>query len=201
MIDYRSNGFILIVCAVLWVVIVLRFMINAATTEREYVPPTASQQAITKFVKSQLDSLQSRSFSEGIELCGFVYEDEAGNLDTTEVYVGETASCSYEYRWPLDVRPVAGYHTHGSYNPAYDDEAPSVVDMEQDIEFRIDGYVSTPGGRLWRIDWQEERAIEVCGEGCLTQDPKYRPCPADRPAPQYTLAALKTRITVDAASC
>ncbi|MDJ0641738.1 MAG: DUF4329 domain-containing protein [Erythrobacter sp.] len=201
MIDYRSNGFVLIVCAILWVVLGARFLINSATTEREYVPPKASQQAIESFVRSQLDSLQARSFAEGIELCGFVFEDENGNLDTTEVYVGETASCSYDYRWPLDVRPVAGYHTHGGYNPQYDDEAPSIFDMEQDIEFRIDGYVSTPGGRFWRVDWQNERAIQICGEGCLAQDPKYRPCPADRPVMQYSLAELRTRITVAEANC
>lgn len=201
MVDFRSNGFILTVCAVLWVVLAARFMINAATTEREYIPPTASQNAIESFVRTQLNSLQARSHAEGVELCGFVYEDEAGNLTTTEVYVGDVDSCSYEFRWPLDVRPVAGYHTHGSYNPQYDDEAPSIFDMEQDIRFRIDGYVSTPGGRFWRIDWQNEKAIQICGEGCLDQDPDYRPCPADRPGRQYTLAELRSRITVNEALC
>jgi len=201
MIDIRSNGFAIAVCAAIWLLIVLKLIFDAVASEREYVPPHTSQDVIQSFVKTQLDSLQARSFKEGIELCGFVYEDEAGKLDTTETFVGDIDSCSYEYWRRIDVTPVASYHTHGSYNPDYDDEAPSLTDMEEDIEFRVDGYISTPGGRLWHVDWQEERAIEICGEGCLTQDPNFRPCAADRPETQYTLATLRRRKTVHQVDC
>ncbi|MEM9501876.1 MAG: DUF4329 domain-containing protein [Pseudomonadota bacterium] len=201
MFNFRSNGFVLTVCAVLWVIIALRVLMNSANAEREYVPPVASQDAIQSFAKAQLDRLQSRSFSESVEYCGFIWEDGDGNLDTSPVFRGEEATCGYEFQWPLGVKPVAGYHTHGGYDPRFDDEVPSITDMEGDIKSRIDGYVSTPGGRLWRIDWQEETAHQICGEGCLSQDSDYRPCAGYLPEPRYTITSLQARIENDPGQC
>ncbi|MEM7664627.1 MAG: DUF4329 domain-containing protein [Pseudomonadota bacterium] len=201
MVDFRSNRFILTVCAILWVVIALRVMTRNADIEREYIPPVASQDAIQSFAKMQLDRLQTRSFSEGVEYCGFIWEDEEGNLDTSDVFRGNEARCGYEFQWPLGVKPVAGYHTHGTYDPRFDDEVPSITDLQSDIESRIDGYVSTPGGRLWRIDWDEEVAFQICGEQCVTQDPTYQPCEGYLPQQSYTLSSLQDRIENDPGRC
>ena len=69
--------------------------------------------------------------------------------------------------------PVASYHTHGGYAEGYHSELPSGTDMKSDRRLRIDGWVATPGGRLWHVDSDTMTVREVCGRGCLPQDPAY----------------------------
>jgi hypothetical protein len=45
--------------------------------------------------------------------------------------------------------------------------------MEGDADEGIDGYVATPGGRLWYIDTVDMVASQLCGIGCLPRDPKF----------------------------
>ncbi len=97
--------------------------------------------------------------------------------------------------------PLASFHTHGSHSSDYDSEVPSLTDIQSDISSQTDGYVSTPGGRFWHIDWRKQRAQMVCGEGCLPQDPNYTPCPADALAQQYTLADLNRRARQPVRQC
>jgi hypothetical protein len=89
--------------------------------------------------------------------------------------------------------PLASMHTHGAFDPSYDSEVPSLVDIEGDIASQLDGYVATPGGRLWRIDWREARAEQVCGKACLPQDRAYRPCADDPVSASYSLQQLRKR--------
>ena len=88
---------------------------------------------------------------------------------------------------------VATLHTHGTYNVNYDSEAPSVVDMEADIGEQIDGFIGTPGGRVWYIDWDTEMASQICGEQCIAQDPNYRKDRWGQLARSYTLGELQAR--------
>ncbi len=45
--------------------------------------------------------------------------------------------------------------------------------MEGDEDEGIDGWVATPGGRLWYIDTTDMVTFQICGIGCLPSDPEF----------------------------
>ena len=49
----------------------------------------------------------------------------------------------------------------------------SPEDYESDEDEGVDGWVATTGGRLWFIDTNDMIASQICGIGCLDQDPKF----------------------------
>ncbi len=71
------------------------------------------------------------------------------------------------------MRLVASFHTHGSYSPYYASEWPTTQDVLTDASTGIDGYIATPGGRLWHVDTDTMTVRDLCGRGCLPQDPRY----------------------------
>lgn len=195
----RNTAMILVLCAIAWVVIVIRI----AQHEPAYEPRaiTSAREDVQEFARQQLQSLQRRSFSEGREFCGVIVEDAGGKLSTLDVAEGDIANCQYDYQGQVGITPVASFHTHGGASIQYDDEAPSLQDLQSDISSRMDGYLATPGGRFWRIDWQSQTANLICGEGCLAQDPNYRSCPAHEPAAQYDIKRLQKRFRNTPSSC
>lgn len=195
----RNNAIILALCAIAWVLIVIRI----ARHEPAYEPRTivAAREDVQEFARQQLQSLQRRSFAEGREFCGVIVEDAGGRLSTMDVAEGDIANCQYKYEGRAGISPVASFHTHGGASIQYDDEAPSLQDLQSDISSRMDGYLATPGGRFWRIDWQSRTANLICGEGCLAQDPKYSACPAHEPASQYDIKRLQKRFRNAPATC
>ena len=65
----------------------------------------------------------------------------------------------------------------------------------------IDGYIATPGGRVWLNYLDEEVSFQLCGAGCIHTDPNYRPCPAFPPAAEYTIESLEARADRDTGEC
>ena len=187
----RTTKLIFLFCALLWAGIVLRNVLDRKGTE-DFVS-TVSQEEVQRFAKTTLNSLQERSFRDDIELCGIIYEDSNGNLGVTGNKDGDVATCDISYFDEPGMAPVASFHTHGKHSLRYDGEAPSLVDMRSDISSQMDGYISTPGGRFWRIDWENAVAVQICGEGCLEQDPTYETCPSYVPADMYTFDGLRDR--------
>lgn len=55
-----------------------------------------------------------------------------------------------------------------------DIEVPSLEDMIGDIEEGIDGYIETPGGRLWFNDARARRVTLLCGSECVASDRWFR---------------------------
>ena len=96
---------------------------------------------------------------------------------------------------------IASYHTHGAYDPRADSEVPSPGDVEADFQEGVNGYVSTPGGRFWRIDAAHGVADMICGEGCLAVDPTYTACDAFAPKERYSVAELEARARLDTGRC
>ena len=47
--------------------------------------------------------------------------------------------------------------------------------MEGDEAEGIDGWVATPGGRLWYVDSSDMVTSQICGIGCLPMDPDFIP--------------------------
>ena len=124
------------------------------------------------YIKVVLTDLQVRSFAQDREICGYLGLDREGRLTHTEPQLGTEASC----RLPM-VPPgftlVASFHTHGTYSPYYASEWPTTQDVATDASDDIDGYISTPGGRLWHVDTDTLTVTQICGRGCLPQDPRY----------------------------
>lgn len=195
----RYNTLIYTAIAILWVVIVVRAAFDRKQPEDFIV--TVTQSDVQAFAMAQLDAMQTRSFAEKVELCAIIYEDSKGDLDITDVIAGDEATCDLRYFDKPGMAPLASIHTHGAFDEGYDSEVPSLIDLEGDIADEIDGYVATPGGRLWRIDWQKARAQLVCREGCLQQDTAYRPCPHDAISVSYSLPQLTARNLRPVANC
>lgn len=191
MFEGRNAKLVYTAIAIIWVVIVVRAAFNVKGPEDFVV--TVVQSEVQAFARERLNAMQARSFAEKVELCAIVFETSTGELDTTEVKVGDEATCDLRYFDEPGMAPLASIHTHGAFDENYDSEVPSLIDLEGDIESQIDGYVATPGGRMWRVDWRQERAMQVCSEGCLQQDPAYRPCPGDPIAPAYSSPQLTAR--------
>lgn len=176
---------------ILWVAIVVHLAFNRKDPEDFVV--TVSQADVQAFARVQLDAMQARSFAEKVELCAIVYEDSEGALQSSEVRAGNEATCDLRYFDEPGMAPLASIHTHGAFDQDYDSEVPSLIDLDGDIESQMDGYIATPGGRMWRVDWEQARAVQICGEGCLRQDPAYFPCAADIISETYSRAQLAAR--------
>ncbi len=160
-------------------------------------PPGSSQSlsgspAEVSFMKAQLNALQPRSIAEDREYCGYLGTLPNGDFAISPPKRGAPAGCTPNTP-PANLRIIASYHTHAAYAPRYDSEVPSATDLEGDISEGINGYVSTPGGRLWFTDGAARSTLQICGAGCLSADPRFRP-ERDNPVRQsYTLAGLRQR--------
>jgi hypothetical protein len=148
----------------------------------------AQEKAELTLVKTTMQDLQQRSVNDNLEYCGFIGYDPRGQIRATIALAGGRASCWSQQ--PDKLRVVASYHTHAAYDPAYFGEVPSTQDMESDAQQGIDGYVSTPGGRLWFIDTDRNMTYQICGPGCLPQDPNFELGQDGPIAQSYTYSKL-----------
>ena len=152
-------------------------------------PPAAQADA---FARSFLNTIQARSFRERRELCGYFIQQSDGRIAATEPVPGTFASCAQPA--PRAGEGIfASYHTHGAYGPQYDNEVPSLTDLLSDFEFGLDGYVSTPGGRVWRIEFDSRDTLQVCGQGCVAVDPGYVPDNESGILQRFTVDDLRRR--------
>lgn len=163
---------------------------SLSMTASSAVAQNAAELAVARGVLLQL---QPRSFSENLEYCGYIGRMSGGQLAATEVTRGDTWGCLSRGSEDRFVEVVASFHTHAAFDRAADSEVPSTDDMRGDMEERVNGYVATPGGRLWYIDWQRAVATQVCGLGCMGQDPGFIPGDAGPIAQSYTLQQLQAR--------
>lgn len=186
-------------CAVAFVVIVARAYMNVKGTDA--LQPTLPQSEVQSFARTELDKLQSRSFSDDLELCGIVFETSDGELGVSRPRDGDEASCDIAYFDEPGMVPVASFHTHGQHSLKYDGEVPSLVDIESDMATGMDGYIATPGGRFWHVDHETGIANLVCGEGCVSQDPNYTPCRSDVIPETLTVEQLRTRFSSPRLPC
>lgn len=147
----------------------------------------------TGFAKAVLSQLQSKSIREDREYCGYIARRDDGTLIATTARRGQLDHCTP--RLPReDVELVASFHTHGAYDYDADSELPSPEDLEADIFEQVDGWVSTPGGRLWFNDHETATTRQICGIGCLPSDPAFERGVAGRIENRYTLRGLYDRI-------
>ncbi|MEL1250396.1 DUF4329 domain-containing protein [Aurantiacibacter gilvus] len=187
----RPTLILFVICGLAWGAIVLH---RVSDTLGSVVTEASVPQAeVQEFARARLAEMQQQSFDHDIELCGLVAENSAGELVARTTRVGDEASCDAAYFDVHSLLPRATMHTHAAFNPDYDSEVPSTIDVQGDMTSGIDGYVSTPGGRFWHVDGRAGIARQVCGEGCLPQDSDYDPCDALPPQREYTLQGLRER--------
>lgn len=124
------------------------------------------------FVKELFNDIQPLSIRKNREYCGYIGYDFDGRLTATEPHKGRKGSCLSPEPDILETI-IASYHTHGAYSSRYYNEVPSGVDMEGDEEEGIDGWVATPGGRLWYVDSSDMITTQICGLNCLVADPEF----------------------------
>lgn len=153
------------------------------------------QDDIDLFAIAFLDSIQAESIAERREFCGYFFRDDAGRVQATPPRAGTFATCSMPAPRPGD-GVIASYHTHGAYGPRYDNEVPSVTDIQSDVQLGLNGYVSTPGGRVWRVNRRTRDTQQLCGLGCVTRDPGFVPRDESSVLPRFSLIQLAIRTGV-----
>jgi hypothetical protein len=156
------------------------------------VAQEASEMAAARAI---LMELQPRSFAENREYCGYIGILPDGRHMATEVTRGRRDSCLSRGDESRFLEVTASFHTHAAFEWDADSEVPSVEDVLGDMEEGVDGYVATPGGRFWFIDGARGVARQICGLGCLGQDPDFVEGAAGPIAMQYTLEQLRARAT------
>lgn len=144
------------------------------------------------FAVSFLNALQPQSIAERREYCGYFFRTADGGVAATPARPGTFASCNMPAPRPGQ-GIFASYHTHGAFGREYDNEVPSVTDLQSDFSFGIDGYISTPGGRVWAIDNATRSARQICGLGCVFVDPGFVPVDESGVRQVYTVAGLQQR--------
>lgn len=133
----------------------------------------AQDTAEVRLIKSVFAEINPISIRENVEYCGYIGLDDAGALIASAATLGEEATCLADD--PDEIAVITGsWHTHGGHSLDYFNEVPSIGDYEADEVEGIDGYVATPGGRLWYIDTLDATISQLCGIGCLPMDPAFR---------------------------
>ena len=133
----------------------------------------AQSAAEIRLATEMLAEMQLPSFNNDREYCGYLAINDDGELVATPISEGEQSSCQYD--GPEDgFLMIASIHTHGRYDADVPAEFPSVGDIEADEDEGVDGFVATPGGRLWYVDTEDMVVRQLCSLNCLPQDPRFR---------------------------
>lgn len=146
----------------------------------------------TEFVTALLTNLNPLSIEFNREICGFVVRRPGGELESTKVSWGTEATCASS-PVPPGYEVLSSWHTHAAWGRGYDGEVPSTIDVEGDMRLGVNGWVSTPGGRLWFVNGQTGDTHQVCGRDCLPADPNFFPEEHGPVEKRYTLQALRLR--------
>jgi hypothetical protein len=151
----------------------------------------AQESAEVRLVKQVMAQALPLSFKANREYCGYIGYDRNGTLKSSRVTRGKRDEC--EPRWPNNLDVVASWHTHAAYDVEAYSEDPSVTDIEADEDEGVDGYVGTPGGRLWYVDTQDMVVSQLCGLKCLVSDSRFRKGAEGKIAQSYTYRQLLQR--------
>ena len=168
----------------------LGLVVLVSCTEDVQPPILATTSDVDAFATTVLNGIQPTSIAESREYCGYIFRREAGGLAATAPRRGSEDYCDLP---EPDNNVIASYHTHGGYSEDYDNEVPSTDDVIGDFEAGIDGYIGTPGGRVWLVDFDAQIARQLCSETCITSDPTNDPENAGFVPQSFTLDELRAR--------
>ena len=167
---------------------------SVATAAALLISPAAQAQDAreTQFMMGLMESMNQLSVRFNREVCGFILQDAQGNYSSTKVSWGGEASCA-STSLGSGARAVSSWHTHAAWGLGYDGEVPSIQDVEGDMRFGVNGWVATPGGRLWFVDGTTGAMNQICGRDCLPVDPNFYPQEHGPVANNYSLDGLYQR--------
>ena len=171
---------------------VLPIALLSACTQQSVsrVIPSAGQVDLAKQV---LATVQPISLQENVEYCGEIGLNARGQIVASGAARGRVNTCKSNESSNI-VTVTASYHTHGGFSQNYFNELPSMSDVNADLSEGIDGYVATPGGRIWFVDTTARRVTQICGLGCLPQAANFVE-QANGPIQQtYSFDALAQRL-------
>lgn len=146
---------------------------NAVTEPLETPRPKHLTDKEIRFATQILNDAQQPSFVYNREYCGFIGLDKNGNFMASPPRKGKKSSCMLDEDHDIST-VLASYHTHGAYSHRHESEIPSFDDLAGDIEDGVDGYIATPGGRLWYSDARAGEVRLLC-ESCILTDPDFEP--------------------------
>lgn len=155
---------------------------------------------VDRFAAVTLINVQDDSFANNREYCGYIVRNETGEISATKALKGDVDGC-------LPKAPqngliaIASYHTHGAEDRDSDTEVPSLYDLEADIYEGVDGYISTPGGRLWKIRKDSKDIVLLCAAGCMLRDPQYSTCANRAPGEYHNKRSLTKRDRENIGTC
>ena len=132
----------------------------------------APEDDVVALAKKTLNGLQKNSIKGRREYCGYIARNRNKALVATRARGGTQASCMMP-PVPSGLVPIATYHTHGAFDLGYDNETPSYQDLRSDIDADLNGFIATPGGRLWFSNKESRSVRIICGARCLITDPSY----------------------------
>lgn len=162
---------------------------SVAVTPAPYARAQPQNANEIAFVKTTLDGVQSLSFEHDREYCGYVGIDDNDDFISTPPHKGRKGSCVSTVP-DAPFRVLASWHTHGGYAYSFESEIPSTDDLIADIEDGVDGYIATPGGRLWYNDISARKTVLLCGPACVKMDPDYDTLDVPDIQSSYDLEAL-----------
>jgi hypothetical protein len=146
----------------------------------------------TELAHALLRGMNPQSITHNREVCGYILRAPSGRLEISKASWGGPASCG-TLPVPEGYTILSSWHTHAAWAEGYDGEVPSTIDVQGDMAMGINGWVATPGGRLWFINGQTGFMYQVCGRDCLPSDPGFYPEEHGPVEKQYTLAELRRR--------
>ena len=150
-----------------FVKLVLPLLFMSACVPLE-TPRAAQGAAQINAARQVFAAIQPMSLRENVEYCGVIGVNNRGLLAASPAVRGVVDSCEAET--PANIITItASYHTHGGFSADYFNELPSMNDVRADLAEGIDGFVATPGGRIWFVDSSDRRITQICGLGCLPQ--------------------------------
>ena len=138
-----------------------------------------------------LEDVQVQSLETDREYCGY-FVRVGERIVATPPQRGYSHEC-LSAEPTGDVEVIASYHSHGAFDVNADSEVPSVDDILGDREEEVDGYIVTPGGRVWFHDLESGRVVLICGPACVTADPAHSDDVFEPIATRYTLEGLRLR--------
>ncbi|QBY02503.1 DUF4329 domain-containing protein [Rhodophyticola sp. CCM32] len=168
--------------------LILACMISLMTT----LMGQAQSSEETEFITALFMNMNPLSIEFNREVCGYLVRDPSGDLVSTKASWGGPASCA-SLPVPPEMQILSSWHTHAAWGEGYDGEVPSTIDVEGDMRQGVNGWVATPGGRLWFVNGQTGDIHQVCGRDCLPSDPNFFPEEHGPVAKRYTLDGLRAR--------
>lgn len=157
---------------------------------------TVSAQAYDKqeleFMKEFFNTIQQRTFDNNREYCGYLMIDSEGYYVTSKPKKGQQDACMANEP-PIGFDILASYHTHGAFSIDADSELPSSTDLQADVAEQVDGWIATPGGRIWFNDSLTGISEMACGRDCIMSDPKFDADMLEPVKNTYTVETISQR--------